>query len=216
MSRLIDLTPAAARAKANRRAVARRWISAYVVVVAAGAAATLGTRLRTASLERQLTLTSREVASVTEERSAAREITEEIARIVDSVELQQRVVPSPTVPAILRAITDAAPASMTLTSLLIDQRAGSDPASVRAARKAGEEAKVRMSTEVQVAGIAPSDAAVVRLIQTIDRAGMFEGTSLEYSRPLIVRQREAREFRVVTAAPAWTPPPQARTEPTTK
>lgn len=203
MIRPIDLTPASARARANRRASTRRWIAAYAAIFTLGALATAGARLRTAALERELSLASEQLASTNERLSAVGEISTELATIADTLDLQRRVLPRPSVTEILREIEVASPGSMTFTSLTLDQRRATNASSIRAARKAGENEPAQISTSVQIAGITPDDAAIVRLIQAMDRTGLFDGSSLEYSRPLAVRGREAREFRIVANAPTW-------------
>lgn len=203
MIRPIDLTPASARARANRRANTRRWIGAYAAIFTIGAVATAGARLRTAALQRELALASEQVASTNERLSAVGEITTELATLADTLELQRRVLPRPSVTEILREIEVAAPRSMVFTALTLDQRGTTNASSIRAARRAGESEPAQISTSVQIAGVTPDDAAIVRLIQAMDRTGLFMGSSLEYSRPLIVRGLEAREFRIVASAPAW-------------
>jgi hypothetical protein len=201
--RPIDLTPASARARANRRASTRRWIGAYAAIFTLGAVATAGARLRTAALERELSLASEQLASTNERLSAVGEISTELATIADTLELQRRVLPRPSVTEILREIEVAAPQSMAFTTLTLDQRRTTNASSIRAARKAGENEPAQISTSVQIAGVTPDDAAIVRLIQAMDRTGLFNGSSLEYSRPLVVRSLEAREFRIVASAPTW-------------
>lgn len=203
MIRAIDLTPASARARASRRASTRRWLGAYTAVVTLGVVATAGARLRTAALERELALATEQFDSTNERLSAVGEISTELAAIADTLELQRRVLPRPSVTEVLREIEVAAPQSMAFTSLLLDQRRSTNAASIRAARKSGEDAPPQIATSVQIAGVTPDDAAIVRLIQSMDRTGLFAGSSLEYSRPLVVRGLEAREFRIVANAPTW-------------
>ncbi len=203
MIRPIDLTPASARARANQRANTRRWIVAYSTVLTLGIIATGAARLRTAALERELDLAADQLQSTTERLSAVGEISTELSTIADTLELQRRVLPRPSVTEVLREIEAAAPTSMTFTSLTLDQRRPTSAASIRASRKAGDEAPPEIATSVQIAGVTPDDAAIVRLIQAMDRAGLFVGSSLEYSRPLAVRGLEAREFRIVASAPTW-------------
>lgn len=205
MIRAIDLTPTSARARANRRVSTRRWIAAYATVLTIGVIATAGARLRTAALERELWLATEQLDSTNERLSAVGEITNELTTIADTLELQRRVLPRPSVSEVLREIERAAPAPMTFTSILLDQRRPINAASIRAARKAGDDALPDITTSVEIAGVTPDDAAIVRLIQAMDRAGIFAGSSLEYSRPLPVRGNEAREFRIVANAPTWKP-----------
>lgn len=200
--RNIDLTPATARARAARRASSQRWIGIYAIAITLGATAMGLARLRTASMQTELSRVNTQVESTAEEMKALAEISGELAHIADALELQTAIVPRPGILETLDQIAIAIPDSMTLTSLLLDQRRTTNAASIRATRRAGEEASAQISTNVQIAGITPDDAEVVRLIRGLDLSGIFDNTSLEYTRPVIVEGREAREFRIVSTAPS--------------
>ncbi len=202
MMRNIDLTPATARARAARRATAQRWIVLYGITIALGVTAAGLARLRTASMRTELVRLNTQVESTAEEMSALAEISGELATIADSLALQTTIVPRPGVVDALNEITRAVPDSMTLTSLLLDQRRATSAAGIRAARRAGDETPNQITMNVQIAGVTRDDAEVVRLIRGLDRSGMFEQTSLEYTRPMTVKGIEAREFRIVSTAPS--------------
>ncbi|MGP1310432.1 MAG: PilN domain-containing protein [Phycisphaerales bacterium] len=205
MSRFIDLMPQSARARAARKVATRRWIVAYTAAIAIGAFAVAGARLRTAALHREVRLAERQVQLTSEEMTAVSEIVNELGVIADSIELQRRIVPTPTPETLLASVARLVPESMTLTSLLIDQRQSSTSASVRAARRSGEPDPNPTAT-VQISGVTPDDTGIVRLIQALDRSPVFAETSLEYSRPVLIRGVEAREFRVTVVAPLFKPP----------
>ena len=84
---------------------------------------------------------------------------------------------------------------MTLTSLNYDQRRTTSAADLRAQRRAGTES-VRTGARVDIAGVAQSDTDIVRFITDLERSAVFDSASLEYSRPVRVRNADAREFRV--------------------
>jgi hypothetical protein len=200
--RNIDLTPATARARAARRTNTQRWIAIYGIAIMLGVSAMGLVRVRTAAMRAELTRVNTQVESTAEEMKALAEISGELAHIADSLELQTAIVPRPAILDTLDQITAVMPDSMTLTSLLLDQRRTTSAASIRATRRAGEEESTQIVTNVQIAGVTPDDAEVVRLIRGLDRSGIFDQTSLEYTRPVIVAGRDAREFRIVSTAPS--------------
>ena len=200
--RNIDLTPATARARAARRVTAQRWAVLYGVTIALCVGAAGLARLRTATMRTELFRLNTRVESTAEEMNALAEISGELAGIADSLALQTTIVPRPGVVDALNEITKAIPDSMTLTALLLDQRRTGSAAGIRAARRAGDETPNQITMTVQIAGVTPDDAEVVRLIRGLDRSGIFEQTSLEYTRPMTVKGIEAREFRIVSTAPS--------------
>lgn len=195
MSRTIDLMPHSARARAGRRQTRRRWICAYAVATAFVVAIAGAGRLRTISLERELASAQREAQREAEQTRAVLEIGSELLLVTERIEQHARLAPGPSVREVLAAVGRAAPASVTLTSVSYDLRRQTSAAEVRAQRRAGADTP-RTGARVDIAGVAHSDTDIVRFITDIERSGVFESASLEFSRPVRIRNADAREFRV--------------------
>lgn len=213
MTRTIDLMPYSARARSMRRVNRRRWIAAYCVASLGVALLVGATRLRTVSLERELASVQRAVQREAEQNRAVLEIGSELLLIGDRIEQQARLAPGPTVRDTLRTITAAAPQSMSLVSFAYDQRRAASASDVRSMRRTGNET-ARASARVDIAGVALSDTDIARFITDLERTGMFESTSLEYARPIRVRQTEAREFRIGVTVRSAALPDTAKAEAT--
>lgn len=196
-----------------RRINRRRWIGAYCVaslgvVLLAGAS-----RVHTVSLERELASVQRAVQREAEQNRAVLEIGSELLLISERIEQQVRLAPGPTVRDTLRAVSAAAPESMSLLSFAYDQRRAVSASDARSMRRSGTET-ARASARVDIAGVALSDSDIARFITDLERTGMFESTSLEYSRPIRVRQTEAREFRIGVTVRSEAQPDLAKAEAT--
>jgi hypothetical protein len=190
----IDLLPSSLFAQAQAGARAGRTIGVAVGCLAIVIAATAHSHFmrrealdRLEAIEAQARLVRDAEQTEAKMREAIRAYTEQIDRY-HGVALPLQV------SHVIATIANAMPASITLDR--IDLIAGLDrrPRTSRSSTVAAEDAPRRLTGEL--AGFGATDADVAELVGVLSEREPFRAVSLDLSRHRVVRERNAREFRV--------------------
>ncbi|MHC4429365.1 MAG: PilN domain-containing protein [Planctomycetota bacterium] len=192
----VDLLPDAIRARSQAGVVAGRYVAALLIgVVLLGLTATHSRlmldlardRLRVAEDQADIVLSAEaKAASLRRSLNDTRDYIRRYERIALPLEISR----------VIATIVNELPASATIDRL--DLHAGTRQRS-RTTRGRGtprpDDPLPRVLTG-ELSGFAATDEDVAELVASLERLGLFDEVSLDFSRTRTVRQRNAREFRI--------------------
>ena len=194
--RPIDLLPEGIRARGQAGVVAGRYVAALLIgVVLVGLMGTHShlvrdlarQRLRAAQKEADIALSAEARA---EQLRLNLEDTRQFIDRYDVIALPLDL------SRVVATLVNILPQSATLERITLDGGVSRGNVSARA-RAAGESEGPRPRVlNGELTGFALSDQDVAQIVTELERLGLFEHVSLDYSRTRAVRGRNAREFRI--------------------
>lgn len=186
MSVRIDLTPPSCRQRMVRRAVARRWITAYGAVAALIVLIVLPIRVSAVAKRAHLSWLQREAALDADYERQLKDIQRHMDRLTAIATRYESVAWPINLTDVISVIGDVMPDSVSLTSLNITPR--------MQRQRVGETARTPAGVIIELGGVAPTDLEVATLIAGFEAHSVFDRVRIDHSRPTTVRGVEAREF----------------------
>jgi hypothetical protein len=190
----IDLLPSSLFAQAQAGARAGRTIGVAVTCLAVVIAATAHSHFIRNEALRRLEAVEAQARLVYEAEQTEAEMREAIRAYAEQIDRYQRVALPLQVSRVIAAIANAMPASITLDR--IDLIAGLDrrPRTARSSTVEAEDAPRRLTGEL--AGFGATDVDIAELVGVLSAREPFRAVSLDLSRHRVVRESNAREFRI--------------------
>ena len=191
---LVDLLPDSIRTRSEAGMVIGRYITIAIVVVIALVALSTHAHIRLEQIRSDYEAAEEKSRQVLAVEAEAKRLRNALSEIAQSLKEYDRIAPPLRMVDLQALIISQFPPSMTLESL--DMRVEHGPPAFDPRLKETKNAKPVRELRAELTGFARSDLDVSELVKRLDSLELLSGVALDYSRSRMIRERQAREFRV--------------------
>ena len=196
MYRQIDLLPDSIRQRTNKGVRTGRTIASIaigsVLLVALSIHARYDRDVQRASYDR----VKAEANAVISMEQRIDDLRSDLAELESAYTRYRAIVPSIDLSDLTATLVNYLPSSAVLDRL--DLHTAGRRSSGRSARDRGSSAAERSNRQmtIELTGFAPDDRVIAAYVGTLEKLGIFDHVTLDFSRTKLVRERPAREFRI--------------------
>jgi len=197
MYRQIDLLPESIRQRTNKGVRTGRLIASVAIGSVVLAALSVHARYDRDVQQTIYDRATTEANAVISMEQRIDGLRADLAELESAYERYHAIVPSLDLSELTATLVNHLPGSAVLDRLDLNttgRRGGSRTARDRGSASSGDRAARQMTVELM--GFAPDDRVIAQYVGTLDRLGIFDHVTLDFSRTRIVRERPAREFRI--------------------
>ncbi|MHC4082210.1 MAG: PilN domain-containing protein [Planctomycetota bacterium] len=194
--RQIDLLPDAIRARSQAGVVAGRYVAAMLIgVVLLGLTAT-HSRLMLDLARERLRVAEEQANIVLAAEAKAAQLRRSLNETRDYIRRYEKIALPVEVSRVVATIINELPASATIDRVDLQAGARQRNRSTRSRGTVRPDEPLPRVLMGDISGFAATDQDVAEIVANLEGLRLFEQVSLDFSRTRVVRERNAREFRI--------------------